>query len=247
MAGRRTFLLLLALCVACNKAPEPGAATKPGAGPQFNATVVSIRTTAGEKTTDHELLIANGRARSTAEQDVWRLYDTKANTVTTVDDVEKTIRTDELPSLLQKRGKALAGSIPSHFPRARLTRGERKPILGANAQQTVIQVGAYRRELWLGDHPAIPDELFALMLAADAPSSPLAPMMQRVDEELLRVRGFPLLDRAEVPLGNGKNVVERAVTAVAQRQVNESLLTIPRGYKDITPKPAPPPTKNKKK
>ena len=237
MSHRKTILLVLALTVACDKAPKPGA--KPGAGPQFNATVVSIRTTIGDKTTNHDIVISEGRARSTAEQDIWRLYDTKAGTVTTVDDLEKTVRTEPLASLLARRRKTFATAIPSHYPRATLTFGERKPILGTNAQETVIKLGAYRRELWIGEHPSIPDELFALMLAADVPSSPLSPMMQRVDEELLRVRGFPLADRTETPMGEGKNVIERTVTAVGQRAVSESLLKIPRDYKDVTPKPAP--------
>lgn len=241
LTRRFTFLLLLALAVACRETPKPGAAAKPGAGPQFTATVVSVRTNVAPANTitNHELVIANGRARSTGETDVWRLFDTKANTVTTVDTIEKTYRTDQLPTLLQRRRAALAAAIPSHYPRATLTRGDRKPILGANAQQNVIAIGDYRRELWIADHPSIPDELFAMMIAADAPSSPLAPIMRRVDEELLRVRGFPLADKAELAYGETKHVIERTVTGIAQRQVPEALLTIPRDYKDVTPKPPP--------
>ena len=239
----RRLLVLFAICIAaCKPAPKP-AATKPGAaGPQIAATVVSIRSTAepGNKVTNHELLIANGRARSTREQDVWRLFDMKAGTVTTVDEIEKTIRTDQLPALLQRRRAALAAAIPGHFPRATLSHGERKPILGANAQQVVIKVGAYQRELWIADHPSIPDDLFAMMLASDPPSSPLAPIARRVDEELLRVRGFPLADRAELPYGDAKMVSERTVTGIAQRQVPEAMLSVPRGYKDLTPKPTQP-------
>jgi hypothetical protein len=62
-------------------------------------------------------------------------------------------------------------------------------------------------------------------------------MMRSVDEELLRAKGFPLADRAEVPFGNGTNVVERTVTNIASRNVPEAMLAVPRGYKDITPKP----------
>lgn len=236
----RVLLLLLAISVACKPAEKQPAA-KPGAGPQFTATVLSVRTTVepGNTVTNHEIVIANGRARSTGEQDVWRLFDTKANTVTTVDDVEKTYRTEQLPSLLNRRRAALAAAIPPHYPRATLTRGERKPFLGASAQQHVITIGGYRRELWIADHPQIPDELFAMMIAGDAPSSPLAPIMRRVDEELLRVRGFPLADRAEVAFGDRKHVIERTVTGIASRAVPEALLTIPRDYEDKTPKPPP--------
>lgn len=232
------FAFCLMPLLACKPAPKQTA--KPGtAGPQVAATVVSIRTTAGEQVTNHEIVIANGRARSTAEQDVWRLYDTKADTVTFVDDLEKTIRVEPLKSILDKRHTTLAAAIPSHFPRAKLTRGATKPLLGINARAHVIEAGAYRRELWIAEHRAIPDDLFTMMLASDTPSSPLAPMMRDADAELLRAKGFPLLDRSEVPLGKGKSVVERAVTGIASRQVPEAMLAIPRDYRDVTPKPAP--------
>ena len=233
---KRLFFIAIAICVACKQPPKQTA--QPGAGPQVAATVIAVRTTAGEQATNHEIVIVNGRARSTGEHEVWRLYDTKADTVTFVDDIEKTYRTEPLASLLQKRRQVLAAALPSHYAAAKLIHGDSKPILGRNAQQHVIQAGAYRRELWIGTHPAIPDELYSMMLASDTPSTPLAPMMRRVDEELLRVKGFPLVDRSEVPLAKSTNVIERTVTGIASRQVPEAMLAIPREYRDVTPKPA---------
>ena len=235
--SRRLLLLLLAICAACKPAPKQPA--KPGAGPQQAATVLTIRTTSGEVVKNHEIVIANGRARSTGEQDIWRLFDTKARTVTFVDDIEQTVRTESLDTLINRRRAMLATAIPSNYPRAKLTHGPRKNLLGVSAQQSVIEIGSYRRELWIAEHPSIPDELFAMMLASDAPASPLAPIMQRVDEELLRVRGFPIADKAEVAFGKGKMVVDRAVAGIAPRQVPEAMLTVPRDYRDVTPKPAP--------
>lgn len=232
----RRLLLLLAIFLACKPAPKQPA--KPGAGPQLAATVLTVRTAVGDEIRNYEIVIADGRARSTGEQDVWRLFDTKANTVTFVDDIDRTIRTESLESLLNRRRATLAAAIPSHYPRAKLTHGPRKPLLGVSAQQAVIEVGAFRRELWIAQHPLIPDGLFAMMLASDAPASPLAPIMRRVDEELLRMRGFPFADRAEVPFGKSKSVVDRAVAGITRRQVPEAMLTIPRDYRDITPKPA---------
>ena len=208
----------------------------------MRATVVTIRTTVApdSKTFDDTLVIAGDRARSTGEHDTWRLFDTKADTVTYVDDVEKTIRTEPLASIVKTRGATLAAALPAHYPRAKLARTkERKTLLGANAQQVVIQSGDYRRELWLGEHPQIPRGLFAMMHASDTPSSPLAPMMRAVDEVLMRERGFPLSDRTEVPLGNTKLVVERTVTGIAQKEIPETLLALPKDYKDLTPKPKP--------
>lgn len=220
---------------------QPSAKTSDAAGPQVRATVVTIRTTiAPDKSFNQTLVIAGDRARSTGEHETWRLFDTKADTVTFVDDVEKTFRTEPFASIVKTRGATLAAALPAHYPRAKLVRtSERKTFLGANAQQVVIQSGAYRRELWLGEHPQIPRGLFAMMHASDTPSSPLAPMMRAVDEVLVRERGFPLSDRTEVPLGNGKLVVERTVTGIVQKEVPESLLALPKDYRDVTPKPKP--------
>jgi len=238
----RVFLLLvMALCISCKRAPQQPQPGKPAAaGPQLEATVVTIRTTVApeNKTHEHTLVIAGDRARSTGEHDVWRLFDLKANRVTFVDDVAKTIRTEPLTALVQRRGAALAGALPPHYPRATLARStERKALQGVNAQQVVIASGEYRRELWFGDHPQIPDALFAMMHASDLPSSPLAPMMREVDDALDSERGFPLSDRTEVPMGNDKLVVERTVTSVTRRPVPESLFALPRDYADVTPKP----------
>lgn len=235
------ILLAVTVCISCKPAPQQPSAKKSAAGPQVRATVVTIRTTvAPDKSFDHTLVIAGDRARSTGEQDTWRLFDTKADTVTFVDDVEKTIRTEALASIVKTRGATLAAALPEHYPRAKLTRtSERKAFLGANARQVVIQSGAYRRELWLGEHPQIPRGLFAMMHASDAPSSPLAPMMRAVDEALVKERGFPLSDHTEVPLGNDKLIVERTVTGIVQREVPESVLALPKDYKDVTPRPKP--------
>ena len=238
----RALVLVLAIFIACKQAPtqetKPGSAT----GPQLAATVIAVRTTIGDKSTNHEVVIANGRARSTNEADVWRLFDTKANTVTFVDDVEKTIRVEPLETILTNRRATLAGTLPSHYPQATIKRGGTKPILGVNATQHVITAGAYRRELWIAEHRAVPEELFAMMHASDAPSSArMMPMVRDVEEELLRAKGFPLVDRTELPYGKKKMVVERTVTGIASRQVPEAMLTIPREYRDVTPKPAPAP------
>lgn len=233
----KRLLLVLAIFIACKQAPKQEA--RPGAaGPQRGATVISIRTTIGEKATNHEIVIADGRARATNEADLWRLFDTKRGTVTFVDDVEKTFRTEPLDKLVQSRRATLAASLPPHYPRATIKRGGTKPLLGVNATQHTIQVGAYRRELWLAQHRAVPDELFAMMHASDEPSSRrIMPMVRAVEEELLRAKGFPLADRTDLAYGKKTMVVERTVTGIGSRQVPQAMLSVPDGYRDVTPKP----------
>jgi hypothetical protein len=205
--------------------------------------VVTLKTTVqpGNKTFTQTVVISGKRARNTAEQDVWHIYDTGAKTITFVDEVARTVRTEPLASIVRQRRTALTRSLPEHYPKLTLTRtGKTRSIQNVNAEQSVIQAGTYQRELWLAEHPSIPQSLFALMHASEAPAGPLAPMMKNVDEALLNTRGFPLLDHAEIAFGKQKMVVERSVVSIAQQEVPQSVLAVPKGYTDLTPKPAAP-------
>jgi hypothetical protein len=236
---RRLALLLAIICAGCK---EPGRqATAPAAGPQVRATVVNVRTTThpGNRTRHHAIVIAGNLARDTSERDTWRLYDTKAGRVTFVDDVAKTIRTEPMEALIGRRRSANANELPAHYPRPLVSRTEkRRRLQGVSAAQLVITAGDYRRELWLAEHPSIPSALFAMMHAAETSSTPLAPMMRSVDEELFKARGFPLDDIATVAYGDQKLVVERMVVGIRQRDVPQSLVTVPEKYVDLTPAPA---------
>lgn len=204
--------------------------------------MITIRTTVGpaKKTYTHSLIVAGDRARHTGELDAWRLYDTKANTIAYVDDTKKTIRVEKLQDAQRRRRAALATELPPHYPRLRLRpTGATKPLHGATATQSVIELNAYRRELWLAEHPAIPAGLFGMMQASERPSSPLAPMMRAVDEALMTAGGFPLVDRSEITYGNQKMVVERSVVSIQKRNVPQRAVSLPQGYEDVTPKPPP--------
>ncbi len=235
----RHFVALLfaaILCVACKPAPAPPQKAAKPAGPTVRATVVTIRTTIqpGNRTLTHTIVILGDRARSTAEFDIWRLFDTKAKTVTFVDDVERTIRTESLESIAKRRREATAETLPSHYRSARLLReNATRTMQGVTAKQSVIEAGAYHRELWFAEHPSIPPGLFAMMAAAETPSSPLAPMMRAVDEALAKEEGFPLLEHTEIPYGETKMVINRVVTSIAQRDVPQATIAIPKGYRNV--------------
>lgn len=200
------IVLVLALCVACKPAAPPS--KKPAtAGPQVRATVVTIRTTVDppKQTTMHSVVIAGDLARSTDELDVWRLFDVKKGTVTFVDEIAKTSRTEPI-------GAPQKVTLPPT--------GRKQPLLGVEANESLIQIGAYRRELWIAKHPAIPDRLYSMLQPIGAPP------------------GFPLLDRTNMPYGKAsKFVVERVVVAIGQKDVPKALFEVPRGYRDLT-KPA---------
>ena len=222
------------LCAACDPAPQ--LARRPSRGPQVRATVVTIRTTVQPdgRPLQHSVVIARGVARSTAEHDVWRLFDTAEGRVTVVDDVERTVRTEPLAAFSRRRRSASASAPAPFIPRVTVMRsGRRRTIHGVTAEEVVIAAGAYRRELWVAKHRGIPAELFAMMLVSEPASSPLAAMARRADEAIASMRGFPLVDHTEVPLGDSKMVIDRSVVSIVEREVPAALLQVPKGYRDL--------------
>ncbi|HET7710297.1 MAG TPA: hypothetical protein VFL80_00040 [Thermoanaerobaculia bacterium] len=214
-----------------------------GVRPRVRATVIDIQTTLKpeNRTVRHFIAVANGVARSSDELDQWRLYDLKGKRVTFVDAISRTVRHESLQSLAEKRSTRLRGSLGTGIPRASaITTGERRTIGGLAASRVAVTVGAYRRDLWIAPHPAIPPELFSMMHVSETVTTPLAPMMRDAHNLFANVRGIPLIDRSEVPQGKGPPlVVERTVIGISQREIPADWFTAPRSYRDVTPPPAP--------
>lgn len=238
MSYRRIAIAIALVLTACKEAPAPGSKT---AGPQVRATVVTIRTTIEpeKKTTHHAIVIAGDRVRATNEFDLWRLYDLKTDSVTFVDDVERTVRTQPYTVLARDKVQALARELPSHYPEVSFEKtAESRVIHGVSAVRHDLAAGAWHRELWIAKHPSIPQRLFAMMTAAERVATPLAPMMRPAIESSMEAEGFPLLDRSEVTFGDQTIVVTREVVKIEEKNVPEALVTLPKGYKDLTPAPA---------
>lgn len=236
--------IIVLLFVACERVQQvlPGG---PAAVRQTRATVVTIRTTVqpGNRTTTHAVVIGESAARSTEEVANWRLFDFRRNRVTYVDDVGRTYRVVPLSTLVQdRRAHNSREAIPAH-PRAEYTlTDERQSILGVQARQATIRLGNYERQLWFATHPRIPANLFALMLVSERRASSFGQVTRTIDEGLLAVRGFPIMDHAELPYGKEMMVVDRNVVRIEQRNVPAALLEIPRTYREIKePVVSPPP------
>lgn len=238
MTYRRIAIALALVFAACKESSAP--AGKAAAGPQVRATVVTVRTTAEpeKRVYLHAIVVAGDRVRITNEHDQWRLFDVKQNSVTFVDDIARTVRTDSMQTLVRARRAATAKALPDQYPRVDLKpTGERRIVQGVSAEQNILQAGAWRRELWMAEHPALPPGLFAMMIASESLTTPLAPMMRRADAALLDARGYPLVDSSEVAFGNQKMKVERTVVKIEEKDVAAALVTLPNGYRDLTPKP----------
>lgn len=236
----RATLVVLVVSACRQPAPAPGTSPTLGRarrGPSVEATVITIQTALqpANRTTAHTVVIADSKARSTDEAERWRLYDLDERTVTFVDDIAGTYRTERIDSVFAQRRAALRRPVDRELPAAQFeTTATQQQILNLPATQSLIRLGGYQRELWFADHPLIPDDLFAIMHGTAEPSTRLGAIVAAADQGLIAARGFPLLDRAELPYGKTKMVVERRVTAVQQRQVSASMIEIPEGYEEIT-------------
>jgi hypothetical protein len=229
---------MVAFVLACNK-PLPTLRQQPG--PQIHATVVTIVTTIqpANKTFTHTLIIANGRARSGDEVDHWRLFDFAQKRVTFVDDLTRTYRNATFDDLIAARRTGIARPVPEGLPRAQFAvTSASRSLQGVMAKQSVIRLGAYQRELWIGSHPLIPKGLFAMLQASEPVSSPLAGVTRSVDEAVLEIEGFPLADHSELPYENKKLIVDHNVVKIEQRDVPASWLNLPRSYTTTPKRPA---------
>ena len=231
-----TGALLLAF-IACKPAPPP--AKKPAATPrvpQTRATVVTIQTTIqpGNRTTAHMLVIGDGRARSGDELDSWRLFDLTNDRVTFVNDVARTYRTVSNEQLVKDRRGALDDPLPADLPRAQIAAtNATKTLQGVPAAESVVKLGGYTHQLWIGQHPLIPPRLYAMIVASEPPSSPLVPVMKNVDAELMKVRGFPLAEHSELVYGDKKMTVDKQVVKIEFADVPQSWLSVRSDYKNV--------------
>jgi hypothetical protein len=232
-----SFVVLLIAAISCKPAKIPPRLAAPE--PKIRATIVTIRTTVepAKKSFVHSLVVAGNRARSGDEVDAWRLFDLEKQQVTYVNDVTKTYRVESLAAILRRREEAMEQPLPQEIPTAQFAMtGQKRVVNGVETTQGLIRSGGYVRELWIGSHPQIPPQLFAMMNASAPISSPIAPMMKQADTALTAVRGFPLIDRSELPIGDKRLIVEHAVVKVEQRDIPASWLNVRSSYKNETPK-----------
>lgn len=248
-AARRTLWLpaVAAALASCQQSPAVHRAIR--GEPTIGATVLTIQTTIQpeNRTFIHSLVIAGDRARSGDEVDQWRLFDLHENLVTYVDDIARTCRRQSMTSILDELNRAMAQPLPDGIPRASLVKtGVHRVIQGADAAEVQLSAGSYTRQLWIAKHPLIPPKLFAMMLASAPSRSPLLPMMKGVNDILLGTDGFPLADHAELGFDtNRKLVIDENVIRIERRNVPQSWLNVPAGYRDVTP-PAPKPQREKR-
>jgi hypothetical protein len=189
----------------------------------------------------HLVIWGEGKARLGNELDRWRLFDLQNNTVTFVDDIERTYQTETLASLLRKKRRLLRENLPESIPVAEFENTPHQQQFDSfHALLSTARLGGYQRSLWMSTDVPVPEQLFSLIAASDTLSTPYAPAMAQVVEGMLKLKGFPVIDRSDVTYGDQTHVVEKRLLRVEERMVPASWLQVPADYKDLTPKPTSP-------
>lgn len=232
--------LTCAAVSACTKPdlPIPGLARLSRPGRRVRARVLSIRTNMSGRPHGfrHLVIYANNRVRIGNEVDSWRLFDLAARTVTTVDDVKRTYKTESLSTVVRKHRQLLATPIPDLIKPAEIEIVP-QPESWNNIpiRRYRIRVGGYRRELWMSTTIIIPEPFWVLYLATEPLDGPYAGILQKANGLLLHSTGFPVVDRSDMEYDGKKFVIEKVLEKVEDRAVPVSWLEVPAGYKNLTP------------
>lgn len=224
-----SILFAAAACRSEQKAAAP-LATTPGK-------VLTIRTSIpGERSFLYFIGVADGKVRLGSETDQWRLIDVRNRTVTFVDEINRTYRTVAMSVLLQERRSAVARRAPEFLRPATFEPiRETRTYAGLPSTGYAISMGAYRREIWLSYRSIIAPEFLSLYLASEPVGEAYAGSMREVYAELLRLQGFPVHERSEMPLGSKTLVIERTLIRAVDRPVPVVWFQIPPDFRDLTP------------
>ena len=230
-------LFVWLMVAGCQRQPETVVPSPPAARPAslfVPAKVLTIRTDIpGERAFVHLVIFANGKVRIGNEMNQWRLFDFQNDTITFVNETERSFRTETLQASMRKKRIALAQPV-SFMPRARYQpTGQQKVFEGIPAHQHLILLGDYKREMWISDRVLIEREFFAMQLATEPVSGPYAGVMRDVFDRMVTLQGFPVYDRSEMPYDGKRLVIEKRLTRVEQKNVPLSWITVPSTFRDL--------------
>ncbi|HSN69017.1 MAG TPA: hypothetical protein VLV48_07215 [Thermoanaerobaculia bacterium] len=244
-------LLMLAAALSCARAETApaGATPAPRPGQSVPATVLTVRESSHPPTRAflHKVVVAGSKVRLGDEKDQWRLFDLDQRTVTWVDDVAKTYRTLSFDELLRARDRVLRQTIPA--PRvgqvAVRDTGEIADIGGIRARRIAMELGGYRRDVWVSETPLVPPRFLQMMIASEPISEPWAGVMRDAQRALMAQNGFPVWDRSRLAWEKGELLFQRKLVKVESKNVPSEWVSIPAGYLDTDAPPAPPTGKSR--
>lgn len=182
------------------------------------------------------ILVHGSKVRIGSDLDRWRLFDLEARTVTWVDEIEGTYRTSGAEELIARRRRQLAAAPLSGVSRVEAERtGETMEVAGVVADQWVMRLGTYEREIWLSREPLAGRGFLELFLASEPLSAPNAGVLRDAWGALMTQDGFPVYERSAFQWEGGSLVARRRLVSIESRQLPARLFEIPRDLRDVSP------------
>lgn len=239
----RLLILMFALSCAQAAPTREAPARSQKKGPSIPATVLTMRESSHPPTRAflHKIVVAGPNVRMGDEKDQWRLFDLERRTVTWVDDVARTYRTLSLEELVRERERRLREPVPAAgVSRVSVTASaDTMEIAGVHGKRMTMELGGYRREVWISDEPLV-SPLFMRMLVASEPiSEPWAGVMRDAQRALMDAEGFPIWDRSRLEWKGGELVYQRRLVKIEKKDVPAEWVAIPAGYTDAAANRAP--------
>lgn len=237
---RLTIAVALAAIVSgCRDAPADAPSTAPRrTGPTVEAKVLTIRESSHPPTRAFlsPIVVWGSKVRIGADLDHWRLFDLEAETVTWVDDIAGTYRTVRVADLVSRRQRQLRAAVPGGIPLLEGgPTGRAVEVEGIAAEQWLMKLGGYEREVWLTKEPLAGEGFFRMWLVSEPINEAYAGVLRNVEGALMRQDGFPVYERSTFVWDGGEMVSRRRLVSIATRQVSASLFEIPADYRDVTP------------
>ncbi|MFN2441831.1 MAG: DUF4412 domain-containing protein [Thermoanaerobaculia bacterium] len=231
-------IVLATVLTGCNRAPAVDPSPRPRRdGPTVEAKVLTIRESHHPPTRAFlsPIVVFGSKVRIGTDLDQWRLFDLEAQTVTWVDEIARTYRTVSAADLARRRQRQLRTAVPGGIPLIEGgSTGLEAELEGVAAEQWLMKLGGYEREIWLSKEPLAGSGFLRMWLTSEPISEPYAGVMRNVDGALMRQDGFPVYERTAFTWEGGAMVSRRRLVSIETRQVSASLFEIPSDYLDVS-------------
>ncbi|HEU5163141.1 MAG TPA: DUF4412 domain-containing protein, partial [Thermoanaerobaculia bacterium] len=118
--------------------------------------------------------------------------------------------------------------------------GEIADIEGIRARRIAMELGGYRRDVWISEAPIVSPRFLQMLIASEPISEPWAGVMRDAQRALMAQQGFPVWDRSHLAWEKGELLFQRKLVKVEKKNVPSEWVSIPAGYIDAN---APPPAR----
>lgn len=222
-------LFLAFIAIACAEDPEPARPRKPdGTVPATVASFAVVTRPQGTESVERIAVARNGRVRLPDEKGWWRLFDIESHEVITVDEIARTVRSEDFDDVLDRLRTRARQSSDAPVLRTSRVEDNVETVAGYRASMVRAVMGrGYEREMWVSDRTLIHSDLFLLLLATDAVQDEDLPSLRSLIELLDGLEGYPVIDRSRMELDGVEYQIERRLITVADQEVPAGWFEIP--------------------